>query len=136
MQTYLAPYVHFPTNCAAEAFAAYGKVFGVEPVILRTKDMPGDDNAEGMPEDMVMHAQLKTDHFTIYGSDDCMNTRTPIQGFELCIFADDSEQVRDWFDQLSAEGATVHVPLDKQPWGDTYGQFTDRFGLTWAFNLS
>ncbi|OYN98102.1 hypothetical protein CGZ95_12870 [Enemella evansiae] len=133
MQTYLAPYVHYPTNCAAEAFAAYGKVFGAEPVILRGTDMPG-----GTPpgaEELVVHAQLKTDDFTLYGSDDCMGTQTPMQGFEVCIFADDTAQTRGWFEQLSADGAEVHVPLAEQPWGSVYGQFTDRFGLTWAFNL-
>lgn len=134
MQTYLAPYVHYPTNCAAEAFTAYGKVFGVEPTILRGKDMPAGAAPEG-GDDLVVHAQLKTDAFTLYGSDDCMGTRTPMQGFEVCIFADDSEQARTWFEQLAAEGAEVHVPLQQQPWGSTYGQFTDRFGLTWAFNL-
>ena len=38
------------------------------------------------------------------------------------------------FTKLSA-GGEVLVPLAKQPWGDVYGQFTDKFGIRWQFNI-
>jgi PhnB protein len=28
------------------------------------------------------------------------------------------------------------MPLEKQMWGDEYGQLTDRFGVEWMVNIS
>jgi PhnB protein len=28
------------------------------------------------------------------------------------------------------------MPLNKAPWGDTFGMLTDRFGITWLVNIS
>jgi PhnB protein len=30
----------------------------------------------------------------------------------------------------------VLQPLEKAPWGDTFGMCTDRFGVTWLVNVS
>ena len=38
-----------------------------------------------------------------------------------------------WFAAL-ADGGTVDVPFEKAPWGDHFGQVTDRYGVTWMFN--
>ena len=27
------------------------------------------------------------------------------------------------------------MPFDKAPWGDFYGQVTDRYGITWMFDV-
>ncbi|GAB3710604.1 VOC family protein [Mariniluteicoccus flavus] len=132
MALQLAPYVHFPNNDCAAAFAFYGSVFDAQPTILRGSDM----QAEGMDPNMVMHAELKLgDGATLYGSDDCMGQKIKPQGFEACIFTDDEEQGRRWFAGLS-EGAEIHLPIDTKEWGDVYGQLTDRFGLTWAINVN
>ncbi len=36
----------------------------------------------------------------------------------------------------SAEGGQVKEPLLAAPWGDTFGQLTDRFGVAWMFNIA
>jgi PhnB protein len=28
------------------------------------------------------------------------------------------------------------VPLEKAPWGDTFGMLVDRFGVSWLVNVS
>lgn len=28
------------------------------------------------------------------------------------------------------------MPLEKAPWGDTFGMCTDRFGIQWLVNIS
>jgi PhnB protein len=43
--------------------------------------------------------------------------------------------LRDRFTKL-AEGGTVDVPLEKQMWGDVFGQLTDRFGIGWLVNIA
>ena len=30
----------------------------------------------------------------------------------------------------------LHVPLEKQVWGDVFGQCADRFGMTWLVNIA
>lgn len=35
----------------------------------------------------------------------------------------------------SAKGGEVHMPLEKQMWGDLFGQCADRFGVTWLVNI-
>jgi PhnB protein len=38
------------------------------------------------------------------------------------------------FQKLSA-GGTIREPLKKASWGDTFGMFTDRFGVAWLVNI-
>ncbi len=28
------------------------------------------------------------------------------------------------------------MPLEKAPWGDSFGQLTDKFGVGWMFNIT
>ena len=47
---------------------------------------------------------------------------------------DDEATLTRWFRAL-AEGGQVDVPLEKQVWGDTFGQVTDRYGMRWLVNI-
>ena len=51
----------------------------------------------------------------------------------LSLSGDDAPRLTRWFAQL-AEGGAVDVPLEKQVWGDTFGQVADRYGLRWLVN--
>ncbi|SEQ78375.1 PhnB protein [Lentzea xinjiangensis] len=46
----------------------------------------------------------------------------------------DEEVLREYFAKLS-EGGEVRTPLEKQMWGDEYGDLTGRFGVSWMVNL-
>jgi PhnB protein len=52
----------------------------------------------------------------------------------ISLSGDDSS-LRDYFAQL-ADGGTVTMPLEKQVWGDEFGQVTDRFGIDWMVNIT
>ncbi len=41
---------------------------------------------------------------------------------------------RLWWDRAIKAGCTERMPFAVAPWGDTYGQMVDPFGVTWAFN--
>ncbi len=34
------------------------------------------------------------------------------------------------------EGGTQTMPLEKAPWGDSFGMLTDRYGTNWLVNIS
>ena len=47
---------------------------------------------------------------------------------------DDAELRRYW--SGLAEGGQVVQPLEKAPWGDSFGMCTDRFGVNWMVNIA
>ncbi len=128
----LYPYLNFPGN-TREAFTYYAGIFG------GTTDFStfGEIEAEGMPPDGTMHAQLETDHFTIMASDAMPGSEEQWGGTRvyLAFMGDDLETLQGWFDKLGADGQ-VGQPLHLEAWGDTYGDVKDKFGIEWLFNIS
>jgi PhnB protein len=59
----------------------------------------------------------------------------PGRNITISLSGDDADDLRGWWDKL-AEGGTVSVPLEKQMWGDEFGQCTDRFGIDWMVNIA
>jgi PhnB protein len=53
----------------------------------------------------------------------------------VSLSGDDGERLRDYWEKLSS-GGTVSVPLEKQMWGDEFGQCVDQFGIAWMVNIS
>ena len=87
--------------------------------------------------DQVMHGQLETPAgFTLMAADTPpgMDVET-IGGITISLSGDDVEDLRRWFDGLAA-GGTVNMPLEKQVWGDVFGQLTDKFGVSWLVNIA
>ena len=52
----------------------------------------------------------------------------------ISLSGDDGDELRGYWEKLS-EGGTVSVPLEKQMWGDEFGQCTDKFGVNWMVNI-
>lgn len=132
----MSPYLSF-TGAAAEAMQHYRGVFGG----TLTSQTFGEFGGMGEPADadLVMHAQLETDDgLVLMGSDLPMSMRDSESGrprHPITLFGDDAARLRRWWDGL-ADGGTVLHPLEPAPWGDQYGQLTDRFGVTWMVNIS
>lgn len=131
MTTRLNPYLSFAGN-AREAMEFYASVFGGELNILAFGDMGG----MGMPEDqhhLVMHADIMVnDGVTLMGAD--MGEHAHANG-SISMSGDDDDTLRGWFAGL-AEGGEVKEPLAAAPWGDVFGQLTDKFGVAWMFNIA
>lgn len=53
----------------------------------------------------------------------------------LSLSGDDADELTAYFTGLS-DGGTVGVPLEKAPWGDSFGMVTDRYGIHWMINIS
>lgn len=132
MASKLNPYVTFD-GTAREAMEFYRDVFGGE-LHVNTFGEYGD---AGAPEaDKIMHGNLETDAgFTLMGADSPPgNDHRPGNDIAISLSGDDADELRGYWERL-ADGGTVAVPLEKQMWGDEYGQVTDRFGISWMVDF-
>jgi PhnB protein len=127
----LNPYLSFQDN-AREAMEFYKSVFGG----TLTMNTFGEYGAEGPDADKLMHAQLETDAgYTLMGADTPQGmTHNPGDNITVSLSGDDADQLRGYWSKLS-EGGTVAVPLEKQMWGDEFGQCTDQFGIPWMVDI-
>ena len=135
MPVLLNPYLNFPDGQAREALEFYASVLGGEPSIMTFGDM----GTEGPLAQQVMHGQLETpDGLTLMGADAPPEFVQVTFGdnVSVSISGDDAETMRRWFDALSEGAQAVTTPLDKQPWGDVFGSFKDRYGISWLFNIA
>jgi PhnB protein len=134
MSTTLNPYLSF-RNAARDAMNFYQSVFGGELTISTFGDYQmAHDPAES---DLVMHSVLETPGgLTLMGSDTPADMEfTPGGSISVSLNGDDEAELRGYWDKLS-EGGAVSVPLDKAPWGDSFGMCVDRFGVSWLVNIS
>ena len=134
MQTKLNPYISFKNN-ARQAMQFYQSVFGGELTMSTFKEFhasedPGED-------DLIMHSMLETGNgMTLMASDtpNRMEYR-PGTNFSVSLSGDNEAELTAYYQKLSA-GGTVAMPLEKAPWGDTFGMCTDKFGVSWLINIS
>ncbi len=122
----------FDGNCK-EAMEFYKSVFGGELNLHNYGD------AAPVPEvkEKIMHANLDNGEIMFMASDDCLPDHEFKEGnnIHMSLVGDDQEKLTGYFSKLS-EGGEVHLKLEKQMWGDIYGQFTDKFGIHWMVNIS
>lgn len=132
MASHLNPYVSFQGSARA-AMEFYRDVFGGT---LEMNTM-GEFGRTGPEADLIMHAGLETPSgFTLMGADVPPEmTYTEGTRIGMILHGDDEAELRGYFDAL-ADGGTVTVPLERQMWGDLYGQCTDKFGVDWMVNIA
>jgi PhnB protein len=130
----LHPYLNFNGN-TKDAMEFYQKVLGGKLNMQKFSEVPG------MPvppdyADKVMHAHLEADGIVIMASDPPPGMNVNVgNNVHLSLMGTDSSKLSKMFNDLSA-GGKVTMPLAKQFWGDTFGSFTDKFGINWMVNIS
>jgi PhnB protein len=132
MTSQLNPYITFAGN-ARQAMEFYKSALGGE-LAMNTFAEFGNDGPDG---DKIMHANLETpDGFTLMASDTPPGMEEPSgNNIAISLSGDDNDKLRAYWDQLT-EGAKVTMPLERQVWGDEFGQFTDKFGIQWMVNIA
>jgi PhnB protein len=134
MTVRLNPYLSFRDN-AREAMDFYHSVFGGELTKSTFAEFgASDDPAE---QDKIMHSTLDVPNvLTLMGADtpNRMEYRQGGHAVSLSGPSEDEDVLRGYWDKLS-DGADISAPLEKAPWGDTFGMCTDRFGVTWMVNI-
>ena len=129
----LNPYLHFK-NQTRDAMEFYKSVFGGELELMSFKDagMPMDP-AE---ENNVMHSTLTSGDLVFMASDTPNEWPfNPGTNVGMSLSGDNDSELRGYWQKLS-EGANVAQPLEKAPWGDTFGLLYDKFGIEWMVNIN
>lgn len=129
MASRLNPYLNFQDD-AREAMEFYRDVFGGELTINTFGETMGPDAPN---PDQVMHSHLETPAgFTLMAAD--TGEGRPIGNMNIVVSGGEAEELRGYWHKL-AEGGSVAMALEKQVWGDEFGEVVDRFGVPWAFNI-
>ncbi len=131
----LDPYLFFSGN-AKEALDFYKGIFGGELEISTFDSVPQDTMPEEarMDKDKVMHGLLSGGAVRLMVSDSKMAS-PEAKKIELSLSGEDGAQLKGFFDGL-AEGGNVRMPLEKAPWGDTFGMLTDKYNIGWMVNIT
>ena len=131
MTSRLNPYLNFDGN-ARQAMEFYHSVLGGN----LTFSTFGEFGMQGPDADKIMHGMLETSSgFTIMASDLPPGMELqPGNNFSVSLSGDDGDELRGYWDKLSSSG-TVSMPLEKQVWGDEFGQCQDQFGISWLVNI-
>ncbi|WP_405217378.1 VOC family protein [Agrococcus sp. Ld7] len=133
MTTVLNPYLAFERD-AREAMNFYHGVFGGDLVV--TTFAEGGMQHDPGDAARVMHSQLTTaEGHTIMASDTPSDVEPTIRGQQISISGDDAERLARYWEALS-DGAHVDAPLERAPWGDTFGMLVDRWGVTWMVSIA
>lgn len=129
----LNPYLNFRGR-ARDAMEFYKSVFGGELTISTFSELgAATDPSEN---DLVMHSDLSGPHGIRFMAADVPSHMEYSEGsnFSMSLSGDDEDELRGYFDKLT-DGGTVVMPLEKAPWGDTFGMCIDPFGIRWLVNI-
>lgn len=134
MQTNLNPYLSFKDN-AREAMGFYKTVFGGKLTMSTFKEYHASQDPS--EDERIMHSMLEADNGITFMASDTPGSMEYNAGtnYSMSLSGDNETELRAYFEKLSV-GGNVTMPLEKAPWGDTFGAFTDKFGVPWLVNIA
>lgn len=134
MQSKLNPYISFQGN-ARDAMEFYKSVFGGALDLTTFKE--GGMSQNQADADQIMHAMLIAENgMTIMGADTPDGTEyNRGTNISISLSGDNEAELTEYYNKL-VDGGTVAEPLQKAPWGDTFGMLTDKFGIFWMVNIA
>ena len=134
MQTKLNPYLSFKDN-AREAMEFYKTVFGGKLTMSTFKEYHASQDPS--EDEKIMHSVLEADNGITFMASDTPNRMeyNPGTNYSMSLSGDNETELRTYFEKLSA-GGNLTMPLEKAPWGDTFGMLTDKFGVPWLVNIA
>ena len=134
MPTQLNPYLSFRDN-ARQAMEFYHTVFGGKLLVSTFKEYHASQSPS--EDDKIMHSMLEADNGIVFMAADTPDSMEYHAGssYSMSLSGDNEPELRTYFEKLSAGGA-ITMPLEKAPWGDTFGAFIDQFGVSWLVNIT
>ena len=133
MNTRLNPYIGF-RDTAKQAGQFYQSMFGGELTISTFGEFQAsEDPAE---KDKIMHAMLTSDGGLVLMAADTPKSMDNSSGnnYSVSLSGDNDAELQGYWDKLTVDG-TVTEPLERAPWGDSFGMCTDKFGVSWMVNI-
>ena len=134
MKSQLNPYLSFKDN-TRQAMEFYQTVFGGKLTMSTFKEFnasqdPSEDNK-------IMHALLEAENGITFMAADTPNSmeHKPGSNITMSLSGDNETELRSYFEKLSA-GGMITMPLEKAPWGDTFGMCVEKFKINWMVNIS
>jgi PhnB protein len=129
----VTPYLYFLGACedALKFYQSCG--IGEIRLLWGYEGTPMAERDGGVWRDKVLHSLFEGPGLRLFAGDG--PDSEPMKGSALLIEENDLEKAQTLFATLSA-GGRVTVSFKQQSWGDTYGNFTDKFGVQWAVNSS
>lgn len=124
------PYITFDGNCA-DAMTFYAVALGGTLQISTFRE-------SGMDIDGVMHAAVSTESgMHLFASDTAegMGEYQPGTNVQISLSGDDADALRGQWEAL-VNGGQIVMPLERQMWGDDYGQLVDKFRILWHVNIA
>ena len=122
------PYITFDGN-RADAMTFYAVALGGTLQISTFRE-------SGMDIDGVMHAAVSTESgMHLFASDTAegMGEYQPGTNVQISLSGDDADALRGYWEAL-VNGGQIVMALERQMWGDDYGQLVDKFGILWHVN--
>lgn len=95
----------------------------------------GAEVAGAMPPDAsgrTMHVHLYINGGSLMMSDPWPEHGLPFKEHQGTTLHVQVEDVDFWWKRAVDAGMTVTMPLERQFWGDRYGQLKDPFGVSWS----
>ncbi|MCC6166273.1 MAG: VOC family protein [Caldilineaceae bacterium] len=134
MSTRLNPYLGFKDN-ARQAMEFYKSVFGGMLQMSTFREFPASQDPAD--DNKIMHAMLQADNgITLMGSDAPTGMQySSGSSISISLSGENEAELRGYWDKL-ASGGMITMPLEKAPWGDTFGMLTDKFGTNWLVNVN
>ena len=133
MSTRLNPYLSFRDN-AREAMEFYQSIFGGELTMSTFAEYhASEDPAEA---DKIMHSQLDHRRRARLMAADTPNSMDYSPGNTTRCRSAVTTRASCAATGTALRGGTVTMPLEKAPWGDSFGMCADRYGVSWMVNIA
>lgn len=127
------PYLIFNGE-AKEAMDYYAHVFNMKQSWFEVySDMPQYQN-DATVIGKVSHGRLALAGEDLLYFEDTLGEQTTTGTLVNLSFQFQDEETIQAAYQKMTEKSTIQVPIGKAPWGATYAQLTDRFGIQWKLN--
>ena len=133
MSILLNPYLNFKDS-TRQAMQFYQSVFGGKLTLSTFKEFHASQDPS--EDDKIMHAMLVAENGITFMAADTPNHMEyrPGTNFNMSLSGDNQAELTAYFEKLSV-GGKITEPLEKAPWGDTFGMLTDKFGINWLVNI-
>lgn len=131
------PYLNFD-GTTEDAFNFYKSVFGGEfSAVHKMGGSPGSENLTPEEQNRIMHISLPISGDTILMASDTLPSMGHVlnhgNNVQLSLHPESREEADRLFNGLS-EGGQVEMPLQDTFWGAYFGNFKDKYGISWMVN--